>query len=135
MVFKPGAAGWQAETDQLTCGVQIFCYAFNYAGLPSANVVKSKIRKGEVAKHPLNLFHAYIRSSNGEKCGGALLTSNYVLTAAHCVQQEADYWVTLGKQSTIYGKSAEVTFGITHIEIHPNYTFVEGTQDNFFING
>jgi len=71
-------------------------------------------------------------------CGGSILDSTHILTAAHCVDAEgtttqrpaSDFTVVAG-DSTSYGTAPtrQVT-GVNHIRTHPYYTLLPETKDD-----
>ena len=67
-------------------------------------------------------------------CGGTVIASRYVVTAAHCVQDKAEFqiFVRVGEHDLRTAGEAEVerTVRVAHILLHANYTLRLGWDSN-----
>ena len=64
----------------------------------------------------------------GEKhpiCGGAVLTENYIVTAAHCFTEKSlnasNVYVLLGDYNITDMSDGQESFEVAEIKIHPNF--------------
>ena len=102
-----------------TMRISILTGALLLAGLaPAAAVVR-----GEVARDPDGVRQSVVRieSSKGELCSGALIGYDLVLTAAHCLTEQATYRV-IGVDRGFRQRSLKAVAAA----VHPD--FVPGTN-------
>jgi len=68
-------------------------------------------------------------------CGGAVLTENYIITAAHCFpgrnHNTSDYYILLGDYYITDKYDGQESFDVAEIKIHPgfNSNILEYTND------
>lgn len=77
------------------------------------------------AKPHLYPYQVIILYESQFRCLGALLTPNYVITAAHCSHEFEPFngTVKIGKYYRTKLESGEETFSIAEIKIHPQFSF------------
>uniref|UniRef100_I3JSL1 Peptidase S1 domain-containing protein n=1 Tax=Oreochromis niloticus TaxID=8128 RepID=I3JSL1_ORENI len=110
--------------------MEIFCLnvAFSWCNdLPKLN---TRIVGGQVAPVGSWPWQVSLQRSGFHFCGGSLINSQWVLTAAHCFQTSTPTGLTvnLGLQSLQGSNPNAVSRTVTQIINHPNYN--SGTNDN-----
>ena len=80
------------------------------APLPAAAIIGGAPAPAEISAHT-----ALIVSTRGASCTGAVLTLDLLLTAAHCVQPQADYAVV------VLGGGAPKLVPVERVVLHPRF--------------
>ncbi|KAL3986561.1 caspase 1 [Sarotherodon galilaeus] len=115
--FAEGLACWAAGWSPGRGGV---------CGQPKLN---TRIVGGQVAPDGSWPWQVSLQRSGFHFCGGSLINSQWVLTAAHCFQTTpTDLTVNLGLQTLQGSNPNAVSRTVTQIINHPNYN--SGTNDN-----
>ncbi|XP_030592401.1 trypsin I-P1-like [Archocentrus centrarchus] len=116
------------------CGVLLLALAltgseaqFDGCGVAPLN---NRIVGGDTAPEGAWPWQASLHRSGSHFCGGSLINSQWVLTAAHCFQSTntSGLVVYLGRQSQQNVNPNEVSLTVSQIIKHPNYN--SNTNDN-----
>ncbi|KAM4587301.1 elastase-1-like [Odontesthes bonariensis] len=71
---------------------------------------------------PWQVSLQYLSGSNYYHiCGGSLIRSGWVMTAAHCVDSRKTWRVVLGEHDLNNNYGTEQVIGVSHVYIHPNW--------------
>ncbi|NXT65596.1 HABP2 protein, partial [Chaetops frenatus] len=108
---------------------------FQTCGQPEVHRTLKRIYGGSKAtpgKHPwMASLQRQTTSGNEHFCGGALIKSCWVLTAAHCLENlETKIQVALGKQNLKKKEDHEQIFDAEQIILHGEYREKDGVQYN-----
>uniref|UniRef100_A0A668UST4 Peptidase S1 domain-containing protein n=1 Tax=Oreochromis aureus TaxID=47969 RepID=A0A668UST4_OREAU len=92
--------------------------------------LNTRIVGGQVAPDGSWPWQVSLQTSGSHFCGGSLINSQWVLTAAHCFQttDQSGLSVNLGRQTLQGSNPNAVSQTVTQIIIHPNYN--SKTNDN-----
>uniref|UniRef100_A0A3B3X2L3 Peptidase S1 domain-containing protein n=1 Tax=Poecilia mexicana TaxID=48701 RepID=A0A3B3X2L3_9TELE len=84
--------------------------------------IKTRIVGGQDASPGRWPWQVSIQGDNGHFCGGSLITDQWVLTAAHCIERDILMSkVHLGAYNLSDPNPNEVTRGIVQAFVHPDY--------------
>ncbi|KAM7400019.1 hypothetical protein PAMA_004620 [Pampus argenteus] len=77
---------------------------------------------GEVGRKGESPWQVLLLNARGQfHCGGVLIDESWVLTAAHCLDNNVKVRVRLGDYERFRHEGSEVTLKVTEIFKHPNY--------------
>ncbi|KAM9032189.1 vitamin K-dependent protein C isoform X1 [Sarcophilus harrisii] len=97
--------------------------------MPNSEELQIRILGGRPANKGDSPWQVILLDSRAKlKCGGVLIHSSWVLTAAHCVEHPKYLIVRLGEYNIRRHENSEMDFSIQETIVHPNYT--KSTSDN-----
>lgn len=103
----------------------MFSAAPGFQNLPSPDERIIGGHNTDITKHP---WQVSVQLAKNHFCGGSLIKSQWIVTAAHCVDDEDDYknlTVRLGSTNTTSGGQV---IGIDKVILHPGWNFSETLQ-------
>ncbi|KAK2817899.1 hypothetical protein Q7C36_021832 [Tachysurus vachellii] len=121
------ATGYSLAANNRSCVSQV---PFP-CGKPVAIPVGPRIVKGQVCPKGQCPWQALLRFGSVYKCGGVILNSEWILTAAHCVWQTSpsQLAVTVGEHIISVNEGTEQTRRVSKIIIHPLYNHTSNDAD------
>ncbi|XP_034743259.1 vitamin K-dependent protein C [Etheostoma cragini] len=85
---------------------------------------------GEVGKKGESPWQALLLNARGKfHCGGVLIHESWVLTAAHCLENNLRFRVRLGDYMRHRDEGSEVTLKVEKVFKHPNYDSMSVDND------
>ncbi|KAF4085049.1 hypothetical protein AMELA_G00112910 [Ameiurus melas] len=81
--------------------------------------------QASVQRRPRNSTHPFIHD-----CGGIVLNSCWILTAAHCIHKTYEMQVVLGGVDLDKHEAADQTLAVEKYIVHDNYTEIDDVQYN-----
>ncbi|XP_006266046.1 chymotrypsin-C-like [Alligator mississippiensis] len=109
---------------RFVCLILLLGYAQS-CGHPYFPPLVSRVVGGEDARPhswPWQISLQYSRNGAwGHTCGGTLIATNWVMTAAHCISKSNTYRVVLGKQNLKQEELGAVTVGVEKIIVHERW--------------
>ncbi|CAJ1073065.1 vitamin K-dependent protein C [Xyrichtys novacula] len=104
---------------RLSCG-QLLIYRSSYSG-PIVGPMPWTVG-GEVGKRGESPWQVLLLNARGRfQCGGVLIDESWVLTAAHCLEDNLRFRVRLGDYERTRDEGSEVTLKVIQTFRHPNY--------------
>ncbi|KAK2866447.1 hypothetical protein Q7C36_002503 [Tachysurus vachellii] len=102
---------------------------FSECGKPKPSRITSRIFGGRKTKPGAHPWQASLQvrvwnstDDFGHNCGGILLNSCWVLTAAHCIEEQYEMQVVLGGVDLKRQEAADQTIDVEDYFVHENYT-------------
>lgn len=102
-------------------------------GLPTIPPVLNRVVAGEDVRPHSWPWQISLQSDSSGRwrhvCGGTLISSEWVLTAAHCINERYNYRVELGKHSLKASEEGSMARGAAQIIIHEDYNTLLSRND------
>ncbi|XP_065352885.1 chymotrypsin-2-like [Cloeon dipterum] len=90
--------------------------------------ISKHIVGGNVAYQGDVPWHALIVPDASNLCGASLLSTSWLLTAAHCVYWHPSFMIYLGGTNRTYLQPGAIGYNVSKKYVHPKFT---GTQANY----
>lgn len=115
----------------------VLCLVLAFAAANHAYIIKSRIVDGKKAETGQWPFYAFLNirmteAGKGTACGGTLISDEWILTAAHCLQDVKKVIAHLGESDLMEPDSQHTVIEINEIDqihTHPNYSTRSTTDD------
>ncbi|XP_067206828.1 transmembrane protease serine 9-like [Linepithema humile] len=107
-------------------GLLIVCLALSVYGLPNARIIGGNNAPDGLYPYQVSLRYT---KDNTHLCGGAIISKNYVITAAHCLiklKRVSDVEVTVGSNRL---DTPYTVYPVNVLIIHPNFDNVLFAND------
>jgi len=92
------------------------------------DIVEERVVGGETAKPnswPWQISLQWLSSSGyRHTCGGSLITTSWVLTAAHCVDSSRTWRVVIGEHDLTSNSGREQIKGVSRVYVHPKWNSI-----------
>jgi len=79
-----------------------------------------RVIAGQNARQGAWPWQILLKENGRAGCGGSLISSNWVVTAAHCIKPSR-YSVVLGEQDLRYRSGAEQEISVSQVIVHPGW--------------
>ncbi|XP_015429021.1 PREDICTED: chymotrypsin-1-like [Dufourea novaeangliae] len=104
--------------------ILVLCLAVAVYGFPEGQIVGG--RDAPVGKFP---YQVSLRQNGNHFCGGSIINSRTILTAAHCVAGLRNLKAVTVQVGTNQLKSGGVSYGVEKVDSHPKYNSVTIAND------
>ncbi|KAG6926066.1 protein C, inactivator of coagulation factors Va and VIIIa, partial [Chelydra serpentina] len=119
------ASGYQLMDDHSKCEpvVKFPCGRVKADRMELKSGVQIRLIAGKMGKKGDSPWQTMLLDGRGKfKCGGVLIHPSWVLTAAHCVEEQGRFKVRLGKYHRLRNEETEQTIVVDKLVSHENYS-------------
>lgn len=102
----------------------IVAIAISLLSICNAYKIRPRIVKGYAAPTGLFPYYVFLQINDEYACGGSLMSSEWVLTAAHCLyfaNQSVAYFGLTSILAINDPETERIAFDKNHFHLHPNY--------------